>query len=179
MESVSCNSSANKLYSTNFSAADAMRRLAIPFPDDVPFVVPGPVLLLPQSWTDGPVGKQHIVIGWKPEKEAARAVQWSLPFLQAAAKVTILSLHPAEDERVLYGTEIATMLDRHGVRVEVVDELCRNADVGERLHAYAEQNGGDMLVIGAYGHSRLREIILGGATRHMCTHAKLPILMAH
>ena len=88
-------------------------------------------------------------------------------------------LHPAEDERILYGTEIATMLDRHGVRVEVVDELCRNADVGERLHAYAEENGGDMLVIGAYGHSRLREIILGGATRHMCTHAQLPILMAH
>ncbi len=157
----------------------AERRLAIPFPDDVPFVVPGPVLLLPQGWTDAPVAQKHVVIGWKPEKEAARAVQWSLPFLQEAGKVTILSLHPAEDERILYGTEIADMLARHGISVEIVDETSRDADVGARLHDYAVSNAADLLVIGAYGHSRLREIILGGATRHMCAHAKLPIFMAH
>ncbi len=158
---------------------NADRRLAIPFPDDVPFVVPGPVLLLPQGWTDRPIAKKHVVIGWKPEKEAARAVQWSLPFLLEADQVSILTLHPDKNDKILHGTQVANMLDRHGVKVNVVDETCRDADVGERIHAFASDNGGDLVVIGAYGHSRLREIILGGTTRHMCARAQLPILMAH
>ncbi len=120
-----------------------------------------------------------VVIGWKPGKEATRAVQWSLPFLQEAEKVTILSLHPDEGEKLLYGTEVANMLDRHGVSIGIVDEISRDSEVGERLHAHAKQTGADLMVIGAYGHSRIREIVLGGATRHMCTHTTLPILMAH
>ena len=157
----------------------AERRLAIPFPDDVPFVVPGPVLILPQNWTDRPIAKKHVVIGWKPEKEAARAVQWSLPFLLEAANVTIVTLHPDEGDKILYGTEVANMLDRHGVKVDIYDEVCRDSEVGERLQDIALERASDLMVIGAYGHSRLREIILGGTTRHMCAEARIPILMAH
>ncbi len=157
----------------------ARRRLAIPFPDDVPLTVPCPVLLLPVGWAGGPIGQRRIVVAWKPGVHASRAVYGAMPFLTEAAEVTILCLHPDEGEKVLYGTELANMLGRHGAKVEVVDDECRDSEVGDGVLDHCHAADADLLVMGAYGHSRLREVVIGSTTRDVCAHARLPVLMAH
>ncbi len=164
---------------SQLSGDGTRRRLAIPFPDDVVLSVACPVLYLPPGWTGGSIGARKAVIAWKPDVHASRAVYGAMPFLTGAAQVTVLCLHSDEGKKVLYGTEIANMLDRHGIKVEVVDEECHANRVGDHVLDYCQGTDADLLVMGAYEHSRLREAVLGGTTRHVCANAALPVLMAH
>lgn len=137
----------------------------------------------------GPAPGRNILIAWNASKEAARAVREALPLLAQAERVTVAifdaDLHPAGLGDAP-GADLIAWLARHGVTAEVVlaqtprqGLLKRAGDVGEALLVLAGDRGCDLLVLGAYGHSRLRETLLGGVTRTVLEGMTLPVLMAH
>jgi nucleotide-binding universal stress UspA family protein len=134
-----------------------------------------PVLALPPDPPRdiGPV----VLVAWKNSREAARAAHDALPLLRAAERVVLCAV--GEGEGTAAGLEdAAAMLDRHGVPVRPERVGGTDAGAGEVLLAQAAAHRADLLVMGAYGHSRLRELVLGGATRHVLWHATLPVLLS-
>ncbi|MFK7744449.1 MAG: universal stress protein [Roseobacter sp.] len=138
-----------------------------------------PTVVVPQnSNTQQP---DNIVIGWNESPEATRAVKAALPFLKAASKVHIAIVDPPETgpERSDPGGALTVFLARHGVRCDI-QVISRNGSrISQRLAQHVKETGSDMLVMGAYGHSRFREAILGGATRDMLEHSEVPVMLAH
>lgn len=139
-----------------------------------------PVLVLPEAGLPATLGRR-IAVAWNQSDEALAAIRRALPMLQAADQVDIVIVDPPSQgpERSDPGGMLTQMLARHGVRAEVsviAKTLPRVSDV---LCRHAREHDADMLVMGAYGHSRFREAILGGATRHMLEIANVPVLMAH
>lgn len=124
---------------------------------------------------------KNITIGWNEGPEALRAVRASLPFLRMAEKVHIAIIDPPEHgpERSDPGGALAVYLARHGIACDIQVMSRSGAKVSERLARHVTETGSEMLVMGGYGHSRFREAILGGATRDMLEHSKVPVLMAH
>jgi nucleotide-binding universal stress UspA family protein len=140
-----------------------------------------PLLFVPYAGQFGSVGT-HVLIGWTPTRECARAVHDALPLVVPSAKVTVLTVvtpGSATDEAVPTA-DIAEHLARHGLDVTaaqtVVTDGLPAADV---LLDYASDIGADLLVVGGYGHSRTREMIMGGVTRDLLRHMTLPVLMSH
>ncbi|MCI2400639.1 universal stress protein [Aliiroseovarius subalbicans] len=123
----------------------------------------------------------NIVIAWNESTEALRAIRSALPFLQAAENVSIAIIDPPQHgpERSDPGGALSQMLSRHGVRAEVSVLARTMPRVSDILNRHVRDQNADLLVMGAYGHSRFRESILGGATRHMLEVSEVPILMAH
>ena len=110
-----------------------------------------------------------------------RAVD-ALPLLQAAESVRIVAIKPPEgsgDPDGVSTADIAAALTRHGVKCEAVTALGSNSAVGGSLLSGMAEHGSDLLVMGAYGHSRLREFVFGGATQHVLKHMTAPVLMSH
>lgn len=139
-----------------------------------------PVLLLPEKGLPPVLGKR-IVIAWNEGREAMSAVRAALPLLKAADFVDIAVVDPAPTapDRSDPGGMLCQMLVRHDVKAEVsvlARSMTRIADV---LKRHLRDRDADMLVMGAYGHSRLREALLGGATRDMLEEAEVPVLLAH
>lgn len=134
----------------------------------------GPVLVLPPAGASTEIGLR-VLIGWNGSREAARATRDALPLLAAASDVALLSLD-AEGEDTLAAA--GGMLERHGVRAELLRRERGEAGKGEALLAVAAERAADLLVMGAYGHSRLRELMFGGATRDVLKGATLPVLYA-
>lgn len=140
-----------------------------------------PVLVVP-SGIEPPAGLgQRIVIGWNGSHSATRALSTALALLERAERVELLVFNPelagdAHGEEP--GADIGLYLARHQIPVQV-SAARAEGDVGEALMAYAERNGADLVVMGAYGHSRMREILLGGVTRSALRTARLPLWMAH
>jgi nucleotide-binding universal stress UspA family protein len=139
-----------------------------------------PVLILPANGKTAAKPKR-IVLAWNQSREAMVAARRALPFLKAADHVCITVIDPASHgaERSDPGGALCQMLARHGVSAEVsvlAKTLPRVSDV---LARQVLDRDADMLVMGAYGHSRFREAILGGATRNMLEKAEVPVLMAH
>jgi nucleotide-binding universal stress UspA family protein len=140
-----------------------------------------PVLILPRSQTSAPQG-ERIVVAWNGRREAARAAFDALPFLQAAKSVRVIWANPADEAQTageVPGVDLCAALARHGVSCEAAGHAQPGAGAGAALLSAVEAFDGDMLVMGCYGHSRLREMVLGGATRHVMTHARVPVLLAH
>ena len=139
-----------------------------------------PVLVLPdaQALADTP---DRIVVAWNQSKEALSAIRNALPFLAQAAVVNIVIIDPPthSPDRSDPGGALAEMLARHGVNTEISVLPRTMSNVSDILTRHTTEKNADMLVMGAYGHSRLREAILGGATRDMLEKAQIPILMAH
>ena len=140
-----------------------------------------PVLVLPAKGLGENTLPRRIILAWNQSAEALVATQAALPFLKGADMVSITVVDPSSsgEERSDPGGMLCQMLVRHGVHAEVsvlARSLPRVSDVLAR-HVW-DQNA-DMLVMGAYGHSRFREAILGGATRNMLEKAEVPVLMAH
>lgn len=133
-----------------------------------------PVLLLPQRPLR--VFGERIAVAWNGSAEAARAVAGALPFLRLAEQVTILSGGAVDPHASPAG--LAACLARHGVRVAAREFEPSYMSIGSALLDQSRLLGADLLVMGAYGHSRFREIILGGATREVLPVAELPVLMA-
>ena len=139
-----------------------------------------PVLIQPDG-ADWPQEVSTILVGWNESTEAMRAIRAALPFLKQADTVNITIVDPPQHgpERSDPGGALSQMLSRHGVRAEVSvlsKTLPRVCDV---LLRHAGDIGADLVVMGAYGHSRFRESILGGATRNMLELAEIPVLLAH
>jgi nucleotide-binding universal stress UspA family protein len=139
-----------------------------------------PLLLIPYAGKFGAIGA-NALIGWTPTRESARAVHDALPLFAPAGKVTVLTVEtskPTDD--ALPTADIAEHLARHGLDVSasrtVVSDGLTPADA---LLDYAADISADLLVVGGYGHSRTREMIMGGVTRDLLRHMTLPVLMSH
>ncbi|WP_425043155.1 universal stress protein [Primorskyibacter sp. S87] len=139
-----------------------------------------PVLIVPDDRP--PLAKPStILVAWNESVEAMRAIRMALPFLKQAETVRIVVIDPPQHgpDRSDPGGLLSQMLSRHGVRCEI-DVLSKTMPrVSEILNRHAVDTSADMIVMGAYGHSRFREAILGGATRNMLEQAEVPIFMAH
>mgnify|MGYP000943011063 CR=1 FL=1 len=139
-----------------------------------------PVLLLPAGTVDASYGKR-IVVAWDQSDQAMNAVRAALPFLKTASRVDVAIVDPSDHgpERSDPGGLLSQYLARHGVRTEVsvlARTLPRVADI---ICRHAEEIGGDLIVMGAYGHSRFREAILGGTTRDLFSIASVPVFAVH
>ena len=133
-----------------------------------------PVLIAPQVALQS-VG-MRIAVAWNGTAESAAAVHAALPWMQRAEAVRVLSA----DEYQRRGPGAAALsqyLDLHGIHPEIAQFRPLEREVGRGLLAAAQEFGADMLVMGAYSHSRLRQLILGGVTRHVLENAALPVLM--
>ena len=147
-----------------------------------------PVLLVPFAGHHATVGRR-ILVSWDGGREAARAMQLALPLLKDADQVSIAVFEVAADEHKAADALAADprpWLARHGVTatlsVHAVDHgrrLNRRSQIGERLLSLAADLSADLLVMGGYGHSRIRESLLGGVTRTVLDQMTLPVLMAH
>lgn len=140
-----------------------------------------PVLVVPYAGRFGEIGKR-IMIAWSGKREGARAVFDALPMLKTADTVTLLCVvgKDADGETgQLPGAEVAASLARHGVKVTVKKSIADEIGVADEILARLADDGSDLLVMGAYGHSRLREMVFGGVTRHILRHMTVPTLMSH
>lgn len=139
-----------------------------------------PVMVIPDKAKPAPSPKT-ILVAWNESVEALSAIRQSLPFLMAADLVRVVIIDPPKHgpERSDPGGLLSQMLARHGVNCEI-DVLSKTMSrVSDVLNRHVTDTDADMLVMGAYGHSRFREAILGGATRNMLEQARVPVLMAH
>lgn len=156
---------------------DTESGFATELPDDVVLESGRPVLVVPYTYSGDEAG-QRIMVAWNASREAARAVSDAMPFFAAAQSVEIISADPS-DLGDLPGADIARHLARHGVNVEVSHTVTDGVSIGNEILNRISDHGSDMLVMGAYGHSRFRETILGGATRHILRHMTVPTLLSH
>lgn len=138
-----------------------------------------PILVLPETGLPD-IAPRRILVAWNQSVEALAAVRRALPLLKAAEMVEITVVDPRRGgpERSDPGGALTQMLTRHGVRAEIA-VLARTAPaISDELARRATETAADLIVMGAYGHSRFREAILGGATRNMLEKARIPVFMA-
>jgi len=141
-----------------------------------------PLLIVPFAGDFDTIGT-NVLIGWNGTREAARAAHDALMLIEPTASVTVLTVERARhasDSPQVPGADVAEHLARHGLKVSaartVTDGTISYADA---ILAYASDTGADLLVTGGYGHSRARELILGGVSRELLDHMTLPVLMSH
>lgn len=137
-----------------------------------------PVLVVPRVGGGERIG-QRVLVAWDGGRAAARALGDALPALQMAEAVSVLSINADEDAAAMAGVDIATHLARHDVHVEAQHLRADDVGVGQMLLSRAADFGADLIVMGAYGHARWRELVLGGVTEHMLDHMTVPVLMSH
>jgi nucleotide-binding universal stress UspA family protein len=142
---------------------------------DLVFGAGAPVLAVPAGVTAAPA--KRVLVAWNGSREAARAVRDALPLLKTADSVEVSVIDPPEGRAI--GEGLATMLARHGIPVAVREALSQGNDVGAMLLEQAKTGGADLIVMGAYGHSRFREWVLGGATEEVLAESKIPVLVSH
>lgn len=145
----------------------------------LPLASPCPVLILPRDWpADGPVAR-HPVIAWKAMRESAVAVRAALPHLAAADKVTVMTIDNGSPGDQESAKDLMVYLGRYGINATPHVQPLKQKDIGDALLDGLHAVDGDMLVMGAYGHSRLRELVLGSATRAVLHTLDVLVLMAH
>ncbi|MGF1457130.1 MAG: universal stress protein [Alphaproteobacteria bacterium] len=136
-----------------------------------------PIFLVPDNAPITHIG-EAVTIGWDGSSEAAHAVHNAMPFLKTAKRIDVLNVTSGPKDTSLTD-RLADYLTYHGLKSleHVVDPEGR--PTGDVLIEQARAMGSDMIVMGGYGHSRIRELIIGGATRHVLFHTAMPILLAH
>jgi len=136
-----------------------------------------PVLIAPQkpAGPEAPIGRR-ICLAWNGTAESASAVLAALPWLHRAEAVRILTAEEYQ-RRGPAAQDLAEYLALHDVAAEIATFRPVKSEVGAGLLQAAGEFGADLLAMGAYSHSRLRQLLLGGVTRHVLEHAKLPIMM--
>ena len=140
-----------------------------------------PTLVAPYIYKPGKL-PERVLVAWNASREAARSVNDALPFLQRAKSVSVISVNPhrAPDKwGELPGADISLHLARHGVKVEASQFVAEDVEVGDMLLSRIADWGIELLVMGGYGRSRLREFALGGTSRHILHHMTVPVFMAH
>ncbi len=147
---------------------------------DLALAVGRPVLFVPRTGEWEHLG-QRVLVGWNASREAARAVHDALPLLRKAERVTVASFVTevtAGTRADLTHLDIVEHLRAHGVAAESLNKP-KDERIGNELLKRAADLDCDLLVMGAYGHSRLRELVFGGATREVLREMTLPTLMSH
>jgi nucleotide-binding universal stress UspA family protein len=148
-------------------------------PEKILLETGGPLLIIPNDWKGETIGQQ-IVIGWNATRAARHAVADALAFLGAARSVTVLLIDPAKHwgHGREPGGDVSLYLTRHGAQVSVEKLSTRGSPVAEALLGYLEKRPVDLLVLGAYSHARVRELILGGVTRTLLARVPVPVLIS-
>lgn len=148
---------------------------------DVALAAGRPVLVIPYIGAGASLG-ENVMVAWDGGREATRAVNDALPILKRARKVIVVAVNAAEaPDRYggVGGADISLHLARHGVEVTVQGLEVRDIGVADALLSRLADEAADLLVMGAYGHSRLRETLLGGVTRDILRTMTVPVLMSH
>lgn len=149
--------------------------------DDLALSAGRPVLFHPYAGSFPTVGKR-VLIAWDGGREAARAVSDALPLLRRADAVEVAVFDPQRARRnhgAQPGADVALFLARHGVKVTVHTQSGAGYDVGAQILSRAADTSADLIVMGAYGHARVRELVLGGVTRTVLEAMTVPVLMSH
>lgn len=155
------------------------------FTDDLPARVAieagRPTLVIPYTGNFPTIG-QRVVVAWNGSREAARAAHYAVPMMKQAQSVRVLAIDPECREgydSIALGDEMALCLSRHDIKTEATVARGGGVTVGaELLNRLADDNC-DLLVMGCYGHSQLRETLFGGVTRNLLAQMTAPVLMAH
>ncbi|MBN8909554.1 MAG: universal stress protein, partial [Rhodospirillales bacterium] len=121
-------------------------------------------------------------VAWNASREAARAVNDALPLLEGAKLVTVVAINPRQGiggHGDVPAADIVLHLARHGVKAEAAHTVANDISDGEALLSYAADLGVDLIVAGAYGHSRAREMVFGGVTRTLLSEMTVPVFLSH
>lgn len=153
-------------------------RVPLHAPDELPFQVACPVLVIPYNDEVGRVVANHAVIAWRPSREAALAVRDALPLLKQAKTVMALTVTPDGDQTCDV-REFLAFLKRHGIDAIHRDQPDDDRNAGDKILKVAEESQSDLIVMGAYGHSRWLEWLAGGSTRTVLANTKTPVLISH
>jgi nucleotide-binding universal stress UspA family protein len=140
-----------------------------------------PVLVVPNTGRHERLSGK-VLVAWNGRREAARAIFDALPILQRAMDVKVVWVNPQSESDIAIdfpAADICAALARHSVKCEATQHVLPSAGVGETLSALATEFGADLLVMGCYGHTRLREFVFGGASRYILQNMSIPVLMSH
>ncbi|KVC70492.1 universal stress protein [Burkholderia ubonensis] len=152
------------------------------FPENLVLSAGRPVLFVPYAG-DYPSLGERVLVAWDGSREAVRATHDAMPFIERAKRTTVVAVvngNHADAGVRIPGADAALMLARHASDVNVLDIECgAGASIGDTLLSRAYETGTDLLVMGAYGHARWRELVMGGVTRTVLASMTLPVLMSH
>lgn len=150
------------------------------FPADLVLNAGRPVLFVPYAGRFPKLGTR-VLVAWNASREAARAVRDALPLLKRARRVDVVAFDPqrSADHGEQPASDIALYLARHGVRASAAQQRGTGIEIGAQILSRAADMEADLIVMGAYGRSRFRERVLGGATRTLLESMTVPVLMSH
>lgn len=140
-----------------------------------------PAIIVPHGEAFSGIG-ERILLAWQPTREAARAMSDALPLLKAAKSVTVIAIEPDSSRQAADNpslTKLRRHFARHGIGAQLRSLSEAGQTAGERILAEARDNGADLIVAGAYGHSRLQELIFGGVTHTLLETSAVPLFMSH
>ncbi len=152
-----------------------------PLADALILGVGRPVIVVPGAGAFASIG-ERVLVAWNGSREATRAVHDALPILRKAKVAHVIAVNPEggmAGHGDIPGADICLHLSRHGVNAVCEHIKSEDLNVGQMLLSRAADESADLIVMGAYGRSRLRELVLGGATRHLLRHMTVPVLMSH
>lgn len=137
-----------------------------------------PMLVVPYIQKEG-LKLDRILVCWDGSRSASRAIADALPFLARAKAIDVLVVGKGREGDRISGADIAQHLARHGLNIDLKRVVAPDSDVANTILSYAADSSADLIVMGGYGHSRLREFVLGGATRGLLQTMTVPTLMSH
>ena len=137
-----------------------------------------PVLVVPYIQSSG-LKLDRVMVCWDGSLNAARTIGDAMPFLRRAGTIDVVTVEGREGRNKLAGVKIAAHLARHGLKVELMPVVAPDLDVADAILSHAADTSTDLIVMGGYGHTRLREFVLSGATSGVLGTMTVPTLMAH
>jgi len=154
---------------------DSTRRVGIA---DLVMQAGRPVLIVPYNREE--INLNHVVVGWKGTRESRRAIADALPLMKLAGKVTVMAITPdSELSRIKdHFSDVINWLERHGIRAKA-EAVATEGEDSRRVSELAREKGADLIVAGAYGHSRVREWVLGGVTKDVWLDSDRCVLVSH
>ncbi len=159
-------------------AVDTQSPRALQVADETAMESGRPVLMIPQSWRKNTLGTR-VMIAWNNSREAARAMNDALPLLRRASAVKAIAIATVGRPHVGNVDSVCRHLERHGIEASAERFETDSRNEGSLLLDAAARFDADLVVMGAYGHTRLREVVLGGVTDHVLSHMTIPVLMSH
>lgn len=147
-------------------------------PEDVVLGGGRPVLVVPYAGDFAAFG-HRVLVAWNASREAARALHDAMFALERAEHVTVIEVEPLAGMSRVSAADLADSLSRRGIAASAATETAGDVPIDDLLLSRAADLGADLLVMGAYGHSRMREYVLGGVSRGIFGHMTIPVLMAH
>lgn len=158
---------------------ETLDRILPGVPEQVLMSAGVPMIVVPQGWRQRPIGKQ-VVIAWSPSAQATRVVHDAMPILAGAQKVTVFAFDPQADKEDVDVEMLREHLLAHGIKVDI-DKWSNTGDMSpiDALFASPALEEADLIVAGAYSHSRFRETLFGGMTKSLLQQFSLPVLVSH